>query len=160
MTYWPVHPVSTRYKAISYNKLILKTENGGFSTFAGEFDPGTGRIGPAVFKFRLAFSRDASNRIRVRILKNISQNQFRMPQFHPKKWPIFRINSIRKWFWGNCVVSKKKAIMKKRPTPLDASRKKASRNLKTAGPILPVPGSNTPAKVLKPPFSVFRISLL
>ena len=28
------------------------------------------------------------------------------------------------------------------------------------GPILPLPGSNTPAKVLKHPFSVFRISLL
>ena len=50
-----------RSKAISYNKLILKTENGGFSTFAGVFDPGTGRIGPAVLKFRLAFLRDASN---------------------------------------------------------------------------------------------------
>ena len=49
--------------AISCNKLILKTENGGFSTFAGVFDPGTGRIGPAVLKFRLliAFLRDASN---------------------------------------------------------------------------------------------------
>ena len=48
-------------KAISYKKLILNTENGGFSTFAGVFDPGTGRIGPAVLKFRLAFLRDVSN---------------------------------------------------------------------------------------------------
>ena len=48
-------------KAISYNKLILKTENGGFSTFAGVFDPGNGRIGPALLKVRLAFLRDASN---------------------------------------------------------------------------------------------------
>ena len=50
-------------KAISYNnlKLIMKTENGGFSTFAGVFDPGNGRIGPALLKVRLAFLRDASN---------------------------------------------------------------------------------------------------
>ena len=48
-------------KAISYNVLILKTENGGFSTFAGVLDPGTERIGAAVLKFRLAFFRDASN---------------------------------------------------------------------------------------------------
>ena len=46
--------------AIPYNKLILKTENGYFSTFEGVVDPGTGRIGPAVLKFRLAFLRDAS----------------------------------------------------------------------------------------------------
>ena len=53
-----------RTKAISYtpnNKLILKTENGGFSTFAGVFDPGNGRIGPALLRVRLAFLRDASN---------------------------------------------------------------------------------------------------
>ena len=48
-------------KAISYNKLILKIEKGGFRTFAGVFHPGTGRIGPAVLKFPLAFLRDASN---------------------------------------------------------------------------------------------------
>ena len=47
--------------AIPYNKLILKTENGGFSTFAGVFDPGDGRIGLALLKVRLAFLRDASN---------------------------------------------------------------------------------------------------
>ena len=86
---------------------------------AGVFDPGTGRIGPAVLKFRLAFLRDASNGV------------------------------------GRFLT-----ILKKRPTPLDASRKKASPNLLTAGPILPVPGSNTPAKVLKPALSVFRIGLL
>ena len=43
--------------------------------------------------------------------------------------------------------------------PLDASRKKANWKMRTAGPILPFPGSNTPAKELKPPFSVFRINL-
>ena len=67
-------------KAISYNKLILKTENGGFSTFAGVFDPGRGRIGPALLKVRLAFCRDASNdvchffRRGVWNCKNILQN--------------------------------------------------------------------------------------
>ena len=79
-------------QAISYNKLILKTENGGFSTFAGVFDPVTGKIGPAVLKFRLAFLRDASNGVgrffRYEIdLKNIYRTtSFEyMPQFHPKK---------------------------------------------------------------------------
>ena len=42
-------------------KLILKTENRGFSTFAGVFDPGNGRIRPALPKVRLTFLRDASN---------------------------------------------------------------------------------------------------
>ena len=49
---------------------------------------------------------------------------------------------------------------KERQTSLDASRKKASRTLRRASPILLFSGSKTPAKVLKPPFSVFRISLL
>ena len=48
-------------KAISYNKLILKIEKGGFRTFAGVFDLGNGRIGPALLKVRLAFLRDASD---------------------------------------------------------------------------------------------------
>ena len=38
------------YKAISSNKRILKTENGGFSTFAGVFDPGRRGIGPALLE--------------------------------------------------------------------------------------------------------------
>ena len=45
----------------SCSKLILKTENRGFSTFAGVFDPGNGRIGPALLKVPLAFLRDMSN---------------------------------------------------------------------------------------------------
>ena len=74
-------------EAISYNKLTLKTENGGFSTFAGVFDPGTGRIGPAVLKFRVALLRDASNGVgrffRIAKKKNpdtpqVPQNQFRL----------------------------------------------------------------------------------
>ena len=35
-------------KAISYNVLILKTENGGFSTFAGVLDPGPDSPDPRV----------------------------------------------------------------------------------------------------------------
>ena len=46
---------------ISYNKLILKTENGGFSTFTDVFDPGKGLIASALFEGRLAFLRDTSN---------------------------------------------------------------------------------------------------
>ena len=83
-------------------------------------------------------------------------------QFHSKKWPIFRINSVRNWFRGNYGVSAKikTPLLKKRQTSLDASRKKVSRTLGRAGLILPFPGSNTPAKVLKPLFSVFRISFI
>ena len=36
-------------------QFILQTENGGSSTFAGVFDPGRGRIGPALLKVRLVF---------------------------------------------------------------------------------------------------------
>ena len=51
------------FEAVSYNnKLILKTENGGFSTFR-RISPGErGRIGAALLKVRLAFVlRDATN---------------------------------------------------------------------------------------------------
>ena len=47
-----------------------------------------------------------------------------------------------------------------RQSSLDASRKTASRNLRNADPISPYPGSNTPAKVLKPPCLEFIISFL
>ena len=56
-----VHRLFSGAEAISGNKLILKTENGYFSTFAGVLDPGNGRIGLALLKVRLAFFRDASN---------------------------------------------------------------------------------------------------
>lgn len=46
-------------QAISYKKLILKTENGGLSPFAGVFDPGSGRNRPALLKVRPAILRDA-----------------------------------------------------------------------------------------------------
>ena len=42
-----------RDEANFYSKLILNTESGGFSTFAGVFDPGNGKIGLAFFKVRL-----------------------------------------------------------------------------------------------------------
>ena len=48
-------------KAISYNIVIMKNENGGFSTFAGVLDLGRGRIGPALLIVRLAVLRDISN---------------------------------------------------------------------------------------------------
>ena len=41
---------------------------------------------------------------------------------------------------------KLKLLLKKRQTSLDASRKKVSRTLRRASPILPFPGSNTPAE--------------
>ena len=37
-------------EAISYNNLILKTENGCFSTSAGVFGPANERTGPALLK--------------------------------------------------------------------------------------------------------------
>ena len=44
-------------QAISYGKPVLKTQNEGFNTFAGVFDPGNGRIGPAFLQVpHLAFS--------------------------------------------------------------------------------------------------------
>ena len=49
-------------QAISSNKLIMKTENGGFSTFAGVFDPGRGRIGPTLLQVRLDFLRRIQRR--------------------------------------------------------------------------------------------------
>ena len=45
--------------------------------------------------------------------------------------------------------------LKKRQAALDASPEMACGTWRKAGPIRPIPGSNTPAKVLKPPFSVF-----
>ena len=53
--------VHFRMKAIYEDVLILKTENGSFSTFADVLDPGNGRAGSALFKFGLAFFRDTSN---------------------------------------------------------------------------------------------------
>ena len=44
------------------------------------------------------------------------------------------------------------AILKKRQTALNASRKMAGETSRKAGPIHPFPCSNTPAKVLKPRF--------
>ena len=38
-----------RDEANFYSKLILNTESGGFSTFAGVFDPRNGKIGLAFF---------------------------------------------------------------------------------------------------------------
>ena len=82
-------------------------------------------------------------------------------QFHPKKWPIFRIASEidfeeTTWYreklkllsWRNG----KRHWMRlaKRLVGLWEERDRFSR----------FPGSHTPAKVLKPLFSLFRISLL
>ena len=47
----------------SYGKPVSKTENGGFNTFAGVFDPANGRIGPAVLEVPLAISGEASNTV-------------------------------------------------------------------------------------------------
>ena len=80
-------------QAISCNKLILKTKNGGFSTFAGVFDPGTGRMRSAVLKFRFyriafcethpqrrwSFLQDLSSNFKIYIANPFSDTY--MPQF-------------------------------------------------------------------------------
>ena len=51
-------------EAISYGKPVLKTENRGFNTFAGVFDPGNGRTGPAFLEFPPAiFGRGIQRRL-------------------------------------------------------------------------------------------------
>ena len=78
--------------------------------------------------------------------------------FHPKMGALFRMNRVRNWFRGNwSVLTFFKRISsrngKRRRMPLLKRLLGLSRK---AGPIHPFPGSNTPAKVLKPPFSVFK----
>ena len=49
---------------LSYNKLNMKTESGGFSALVpGVFDPGNGIIGQALLKLRFNFLRDLSNNV-------------------------------------------------------------------------------------------------
>ena len=50
-------------------------------------------------------------------------------------------------------------ILKKWQAAFDTSPEMAGGTARKAGPIRPFPGSNTPAKVLKPPFSVFETCL-
>ena len=50
-------------------------------------------------------------------------------------------------------------ILKKRQAALDTSPELAGGTSRKAGSIRPFPGSNTPPKVLKPPFSVLKNSL-
>ena len=123
--------------------------NGGFSTFASVFDPGTGIIRPAVVKFRQAFLRDSSNNV-GRFFR-IAKKKIDIPQFcsksvsdatYPKNMSFFSDETaayIRNWFC-DILLKIRTHTLKKRPMPLDASRKKASRYLRTAGPILPVAG--------------------
>ena len=80
--------------------------------------------------------------------------------------PDFRmkecIYDIRNPLFSDCVYTKiQTPFLEKRQTNVvDASRKKASRNLRTADPILLLSRSNTPAKVLKYPFSDLKVSRL
>ena len=48
---------------MSYGKAVIKTENGGFNTFAGAFELGSGRIGPAFLEVPSAISGEASNAV-------------------------------------------------------------------------------------------------
>ena len=138
-------------KANFYNTLILKTENGGFSTFAGVFDPGNGKIGLAFLKVRRAFGRDASSDVcrffRIEICFFSIHHSFLNTSFRrylsKKNRSFFRMKRqlihIRNWF---CDIFYKilTDILKKRQMTLDAFRKKVSRTLREAGPILPFPG--------------------
>ena len=63
------------------------------------------------------------------------------------------------WRKLKCVDNFQNDILKKRQAALDASPEMAGGTSRKADPIRPFPGSNTPAKVLKPPFSVFRTRL-
>ena len=48
-------------------------------------------------------------------------------------------------------------ILKKWQAAMDASPEMAGVISRNPGPVRPFPASNTPAKVLKPPFSVLKI---
>ena len=79
-----------------------------------------------------------------------------MSTFQPKKWLLSQICRVRNWIpgRGNWSVSTifQNAILKKRQTALHASRKMTGGTSRKAGPIRPLPCSNTPAKVLKARF--------
>ena len=74
--------------------------------------------------------------------------------------PNFRICRARNWFRGNWRVSPifQTKVVEKRRTAQDPSRKIAGENSRKAGPTRPFPGSNTPWKVLQPPFPVLSTS--
>ena len=56
-----VYLTKKKTAAISYGKPVLKTENEGFNTFAGVFNPGNGRIGPAFLEVPPVISGEASS---------------------------------------------------------------------------------------------------
>lgn len=117
---WPstsiVHKLFAEKLALqagSYDKVILKTENGSFSTFAPQVcvcvTRGNERTGRAILRVRLAPFRDASNVFAIsswiyqpwNYKELITQNQVRtymMLRFPWKHWPIFRASSVRNWF--------------------------------------------------------------
>ena len=83
-------------EAMYYNNLDLKTENGGFSTFAGVFDPENGRIGFVIvptslfsrrIQRRLPFVQDISSKFSKNIANPVS-NIYR--SFIRKKGLSFR----------------------------------------------------------------------
>ena len=57
----PDSPVSWVKHGISYGKPVLQTENRSFNTFAGVFDPGNGRLGPAFLEVPPVISGEASS---------------------------------------------------------------------------------------------------
>ena len=73
-----------------------------------------------------------------------------MTQFHPKKWPIFRIISIRNWFWGNCGVSiKQTAILKNRARRSQIPTSPLSRRIQRRWPFLQDMSSNFKKYIVK-----------
>ena len=52
-----------RCKAISYGKPVVVSGNRSFSTFAGVFEQGNGRIGPAFLEVPLVILREACNAV-------------------------------------------------------------------------------------------------
>lgn len=76
-------------KAITYGKLVLLSENGGFSTFQGVVDPGNGRTGPAFLELSPSFLlREASNPVCPFLqdisLKIVDKVQFPLNQFRTR----------------------------------------------------------------------------
>ena len=85
-----------------------------------------------------------------------------MSTFHPKMGP-FCLNKSRpklsvRTHWSVSTIVQND-IPKKWPAALDASPEMGGGTSRKADPIRPFPASNTPAKVSKPPFSVFKTGL-
>ena len=92
---------STFFKVISYGNPVLKTENRGFNTFAGVFDPGNGRTRPAFLEILPAFSGEASNAACHQFEKLSTHSSFLKISFGrdllKKQGPFSDETSIHSW---------------------------------------------------------------